>query len=333
MIDLRVGDTVEVKSCKEILATLDPRGTLESLPFMAEMLKYCGQVYKVYKRADKTGQYITSPRYSSRRMFRTVHLEGLRCDGEFHAGCDALCLLYWKEAWLKKVDIKACDLHSNKEKVVIENFGSATSDKIGCTQDTLFFSTKIQTNVLNPVKEKYFCQVTEVINASSELKRYDMRQYYRDLRYGNISFKDFFKWTPLEILNYTSQRILKKRIYPNIKNKFALQGKTPAGTLDLKVGDNVKIKSLGDILRTLDFNERNRGLRFTKELVPYCGKTSKVIKIVKNIVNEVNGEMIHFSNKCIILENVICTGEVSDKRLFCPKSCYPYWREVWLEKI
>ena len=57
MLDLRVGDTVEVKSREEIFATLDSRGALEALPFMPEMLKYCGQQYKVYKRADKTSQY------------------------------------------------------------------------------------------------------------------------------------------------------------------------------------------------------------------------------------------------------------------------------------
>src|SRR5262245_31670104 len=101
-LNLRVGDLVEIRSESEILATLDEAGTLDALPFMPEMLKYCGQRVRVYKRADKTCDTIE---YSgSRRMLNTVHLEGLRCNGSAHGGCQAGCLLFWKEAWLLRVD-------------------------------------------------------------------------------------------------------------------------------------------------------------------------------------------------------------------------------------
>src|SRR6266849_5955985 len=43
VLNLRVGDVVEVRSEQEILETLDARGTLEGLPFMPEMLKYRGK--------------------------------------------------------------------------------------------------------------------------------------------------------------------------------------------------------------------------------------------------------------------------------------------------
>ena len=39
----RAGDWVEVKSAKEILATLDDKGRLDHLPFMPEMLQFCGK--------------------------------------------------------------------------------------------------------------------------------------------------------------------------------------------------------------------------------------------------------------------------------------------------
>ena len=32
-----------------------------------------------------------------------VHLDETRCDGQGHGGCQAGCLLFWKEAWLKRV--------------------------------------------------------------------------------------------------------------------------------------------------------------------------------------------------------------------------------------
>ena len=53
VMGLRVGDLVEVRSAEEIVATLDERGELENLPFMPEMLKYCGQRLTVDKVAHK----------------------------------------------------------------------------------------------------------------------------------------------------------------------------------------------------------------------------------------------------------------------------------------
>ena len=69
-LHLRVGEMVEVKSEAEILATLDHEGRLESLPFMPEMLKYCGRRFPVFKRAEKTCDTIQGT--WRRRMFDTV---------------------------------------------------------------------------------------------------------------------------------------------------------------------------------------------------------------------------------------------------------------------
>jgi len=92
---------VEVLSEEEILRTLDAKGRLDALPFMPEMLQYCGKRFRVYKRADKTCDTIDNA--GSRRMRGAVHLEDLRCDGAAHGGCQARCLIFWKEAWLRRV--------------------------------------------------------------------------------------------------------------------------------------------------------------------------------------------------------------------------------------
>src|SRR5882757_6684018 len=99
-LDLKAGEWVEVRSREEILATLDAKGWLEGLPFMPEMLEYCGQRLRVYKRADKTCDTVVP--WSIRRMENSVHLESIRCDGAAHGGCEAGCLIFWKEAWLKR---------------------------------------------------------------------------------------------------------------------------------------------------------------------------------------------------------------------------------------
>src|SRR4029077_20587691 len=96
---LRVGDLVEVRSADEIMGTLDERGELENLPFMPEMLKFCGQRLTVHKVAHK----LCDTMFGSglHKMEKAVHLTSSRCDGTAHGGCQAACNLYWKEAWLK----------------------------------------------------------------------------------------------------------------------------------------------------------------------------------------------------------------------------------------
>src|SRR5262245_56195067 len=99
---LRVGDLVEVRSAEEILATLDERGELDNLPFMPEMLRFCGKRLTVNKVAHKLCDTISQT--GMHKMENAVHLTGARCDGASHGGCQAACLIYWKDAWLKKVE-------------------------------------------------------------------------------------------------------------------------------------------------------------------------------------------------------------------------------------
>ena len=75
---LRAGDWVTVRTKAEILATLDKCGQLDEMPFMPQMFQYCGQEFRVYKRAHKTCD--TVHQTGGRRLSRAVHLE-LRCDG------------------------------------------------------------------------------------------------------------------------------------------------------------------------------------------------------------------------------------------------------------
>ena len=83
-------------SAEEILATLDSEGGVDGLPFMAEMLQYCGRRFRVFKSAHKSCNTLGGG--GIRRMPDAVFLEDLRCDGQAHGGCQAGCLLFWKKA-------------------------------------------------------------------------------------------------------------------------------------------------------------------------------------------------------------------------------------------
>jgi len=108
---------------------------------------------------------------------------------------------------------------------------------------------------------------------------------------------------------------------------------TPSGTLNLQPGELVRVKPHREILKTVDSSNRNRGMYWDAELVPYCGGTYRVLKRVSRLIDEKTGKMIEIKNPCIILDTVVCQARYSPCRMLCPKSMYPYWRELWLERV
>src|SRR4051794_24662166 len=96
---MRAGDKVELRSPTEILATLDGQGCLGGVPFMPEMLGFFGTSFTVKARVERACDTVNNT--GVLRLPNTVILDDLRCDGTGHAGCEAQCRLYWKEAWLR----------------------------------------------------------------------------------------------------------------------------------------------------------------------------------------------------------------------------------------
>ena len=64
-LGLKAGEWVEVRSQAEILTTLDKHGRLDELPFMPQMLRYCGQKLQVRSRVHKLCCMVTESRRSS----------------------------------------------------------------------------------------------------------------------------------------------------------------------------------------------------------------------------------------------------------------------------
>jgi hypothetical protein len=101
----------------------------------------------------------------------------------------------------------------------------------------------------------------------------------------------------------------------------------------LQPGDWVRVKSYEEILATLGTDNRNRGMVWDGELMPYCGGTYRVQSRVTSILDERTGKMLRMQNPCIVLESVMCQARYSECRMFCPRAIYPYWREIWLERV
>ncbi len=103
VLDLQPGEYVQVRSLDEIRATLDENGKYKGLLFMPEMEDFCGKKCRVFKKVRS----ITLESNGEVRILKspTVFLEGVYCDGKRHHGCDRSCLLFWREAWLKRTDL------------------------------------------------------------------------------------------------------------------------------------------------------------------------------------------------------------------------------------
>jgi len=100
-LDLQVGEWVEVRSEEEINATIDSQGKTRGLAFVAlEMAPHVGKRYRVYKRVEKI---FLEESKQNRKLKNTVLLDGVQCQG-IGLDCDRCCYLFWREAWLKRVD-------------------------------------------------------------------------------------------------------------------------------------------------------------------------------------------------------------------------------------
>jgi hypothetical protein len=335
---LSAGDWVEVLSKEEILKTLDERGQLEGMPFMPQMFEYCGKRLQVFKRSHKTCDTVND--YKGRRMKGAVHLEGIRCDGRAYGGCQALCLIFWKESWLRKVD-------GVRGPIPIE---PASVGKAGsCTEAGVFAGTQSRASEGSD-GPTYVCQATQVPAATVPLPWWEMSQYLEDYTSGNASLWRIAKGflfmgyrglinagiglgKPLRWFYDRVQSLWGGIPYPRRQGTVPHGTKTPTGVLNLRVGEMVRVRTYNEILATLDETNRNRGLYFDAEMVPFCGKTYRVLECVTMIVHEKTGKMQHFKNPCIILEGVACESRYSECRLFCPRAIYSYWREIWLERI
>jgi hypothetical protein len=334
-----VGDWVEVRSREEILKTLDKQGKLEGLPFMPQMFGYCGQRLRVSKRAHKTCDTVTGD-YRNRKMNATVHLEGIRCDGQAYDGCQAGCLIFWKEVWLKKAT------EGNASAVPPNQNPRPMPSTSQCREEDVWAGTKNQ----NAAEPTYICQATVLPEATEALPWWNVRQYLEDLESGNIGVDRMARGflymgfnslvtagiglgRPLRFIYDAWQRLWGGVPYPRKKGTIPSGERTPHVELNLQPGDKVRVKSYEQILSTLDTNNKNRGLFFDAEMVPYCGRSFQVLQRVTKIVDEKTGRMMEFKNPCIILEGAVCEARYSECRLFCPRAIFSYWREIWLERI
>jgi hypothetical protein len=314
---LRRGDLVEVRAPAEILETLDGDGAVDGMPFMPEMAAYCGGRFLVDRRADKVCD--TAMRSGSRKVQDSVLLANLRCNGSAHGGCQAECRIFWKDAWLRKVTAETPPSAPASQEDLAALVERASSNVRGVTQAG------------SKSVERWFCQNTQLYQASEQVRIFDPSVYVGQYLNGNVSLGGCVRVTARAALWETLVKLGKA---PD----EVLRGPgtfRPGEPLDLRPGDWVQVRSKEEIVATLTPEGRNRGLWFDREMALFCGTVSRVRQRISRFIDELDasGRMVEMKSDAVTLENVVCGGEHSQARWFCPRQIYPYWRECWLRRV
>ena len=92
-------------------------------------------------------------------------------------------------------------------------------------------------------------------------------------------------------------------------------------------GDWVRVRDADAIRATLDAKDALRGLMFTEAQWASCGKTFRVERVVRRMMNDF-GRMRKIA-RTVALEGVMCDGPERDGG--CGRSCPLLFRDEWLE--
>jgi hypothetical protein len=304
---LRTNDWVIVKSPLEIAATLDQEGALDGLPFMPEMLEFCGKRFRVLRRAEKTCVELPGGRYDIREFINNdvVLLSGLRCVGSAHDGCQRACLLFWKTAWLESADDR-------------QSLAAPAEEELATLRGRL--KSKVSA-------DQYFCQSSQLSAAtvSRQLGRMEILiKCWRDIRSGAVGIGEMLGLIFVPLYRKTRDSLFGR---PRLLGSLL---KTPVGELNLQPGEIVEIRNLEEMRQTLDSSGRNRGLVCDIELKKFCGKRYRVLSRLDRMISEPTGRMRKVEGTVILDGNTcMCARALGG----CPRQEYCYWREVWLRRV
>ena len=317
---LRAGDRVVVRSAQDILATLDADGTLRGLPFMPEMLEWCGRPFVVERRVEKTCVDV-APELgidAHRRVIDNdvVVLDGPRCSGRAHDGCNRACKIFWKEDWLRPSDAMA-----------------ATPPLSGTDLAPFLPRLKVKLD-----EDHYFCQSTQLYAATEPFpgkqKLWMLRILVREIRNGDRGVAEVLRllalWVWLALM-----RAAHGRRWLHGPHETT----TPTMSLGLAAGDVVRIKTRAEMVATLNQRRRNRGMSISSKMTMYCGGQAIVLGRLDRMIDERTGLMREIKDTVTLRDvratsplvpscDCLCENVLGD----CPRGDLMYWREIWLER-
>jgi hypothetical protein len=309
------GDWVEVRPAPEILATLDDHHSVDGLPFMPEMLPMCGRRFRVALRAEKT--CIHPPQVPLRELDDAVILQGQRCDGASHAGCQLGCMLMWKERWLRRVD----------------GPGDAAPSPIATPPVLVALRVRRSDD-----PTAWVCQGTELPRATrpgepvwrpAQYLRFLMVKTFTPAELAGMVTRIGFRRAKTVLLSRSTwsraaARFIARR-HQAIKAPRPGRASAPEAPA-FEPGEWVEVKSREEILETLDARGHHRGLAWSSEMLPFCGRRLRVRRRVDRILDETTGRVRD------VRGTVILDGSICDRYLGCARGMPFLWRDAWLRR-
>jgi hypothetical protein len=302
---LRPGDLVDVKTPEEILATLDADGTLDHLPFMPEMVQFCGKRFRVSRPPGRL--CVTGPQpYGTMREFTTddvVLLDDVRCSGAAHDGCQRACLIFWRHAWLRKVSA------ATPRPAVLADAAARLRGHLRTTSGP----------------DRYFCQASELFKVTTTLgRRAQLGRSLREVATGRVGPVDMAR----RLAIWLFWRLRGKVLGAYGRGRHAA---TPTTALNLRPGEWVEVKAMESIRETLNATAQNRGLYFSPDMRLACGGRYRVNGRVERIIEDGTGAMRHLRNT-VSLDGSLCACPYINIG-GCSRADLIYWREIWLRRI
>jgi hypothetical protein len=92
----------------------------------------------------------------------------------------------------------------------------------------------------------------------------------------------------------------------------------------------VEVRSKDEILRTLDANQRNRGLWYDEEMTSLFGKRGRVVHKVERLIDEKTGRMLKVKKDLFIVAGMTCEGTYHK---LCTRAVMSMMREAWLRRV
>ncbi len=146
-----------------------------------------------------------------------------------------------------------------------------------------------------------------------------LRWHFRDKGLGGVIKFGFLKFVKLS--GFGSSR--------PINGGTAAKQSRDDESLNLQPGEWVEVKSEQEILATLDAKGAYNGLRWMCNMRKFCGRRYRVYKRLETMLLESSGKYRQVKNT-VLLEGAICDGQ---EWFGCDRSCYHFWREVWLRRV
>lgn len=130
--------------------------------------------------------------------------------------------------------------------------------------------------------------------------------------------------------NHRSPSLIRVAIFPVNRRSLVVMKHTRK---PLRAGDVVRVRSLPEILATLNNDGTLDGVPFMPEMASYCGSRFTVSRRAEKTcvdLGPLGYDIREFKvNDVVILGDLLCSGNQHDG---CGRACVLFWKEAWLAK-